>query len=262
MTNRNPIRLSEIPSNFAEQTSQIVEQAIHEMLRGISEAAAESVRTLTGSWQAHQTRLAEILRNLDETIREAEPDVRLLGRSGWTLPMWMPLQAIPKIVAAVGRESPDQKQLDRAFVEHYTKEDDAKLRELFATLISEPALEPWRNLLDESFLCYHEQKYQVVVPALFIVLEGLSITVAEAPAEKSPVMPMRKKARLVRSGITFLACVSLDEFLGATFASRSFAYGEPPTLNRHWIIHGRSRRIVTQTDCIKLFNALHTLSNA
>lgn len=34
---------------------------------------------------------------------------------------------------------------------------------------------------------------------------------------------------------------------------------EPPYLNRNWIMHGRSRRIITKTDCIQLLNALESI---
>lgn len=261
MTLEKPIRLADIPLRFGEDADQLVVQAMREMRRGISESIAESFRSLNGTWGAHQVRFAEILSDLDKSVREGEPDVRLLGRAGWTLPMWMPLQAIPKLLSVVGRDSPDLAQLDMAFAARYTKDDGKELKKLISDLTTEESLQPWRTLVEEAFLCYSEGRYQVVVPSLFVVIEGLTIAVANAPFEKSPVTPMRRMAQDRQSAIRLLVCVSLEEFLDSTFASSSFARTEPSSLNRHWTIHGRSRRPATQIDCIKLFNALHTLSH-
>lgn len=43
------------------------------------------------------------------------------------------------------------------------------------------------------------------------------------------------------------------------FNGSDFADSEPPSINRHWIMHGRSSRRTSKLDCIKLFRLLNTL---
>lgn len=39
-----------------------------------------------------------------------------------------------------------------------------------------------------------------------------------------------------------------------------FTKEEPLEINRHWIEHGRTEKIYTKMDCIKVINALSTLT--
>jgi hypothetical protein len=54
-----------------------------------------------------------------------------------------------------------------------------------------------------------------------------------------------------RSGIAFLDKV---------FATSDFAQSQPPFVNRHWILHGRSSVDWKLADALRLVNALWTLN--
>ncbi len=52
---------------------------------------------------------------------------------------------------------------------------------------------------------------------------------------------------------------SLIEFLNRLFVDGEYAFGkntEPPYINRNWLLHGRSSRVIERYECIQLFNAL------
>ena len=48
---------------------------------------------------------------------------------------------------------------------------------------------------------------------------------------------------------------SLNCFVESLYGRVEFAGAEPRTLNRHWILHGRSSAEWTQADCLRLLQA-------
>lgn len=60
------------------------------------------------------------------------------------------------------------------------------------------------------------------------------------------------------------ARLALERFYGNyTMDTRntqfSFDKTEPPFLNRHWLLHGRMNRVITEFDCLQLFCALYAI---
>lgn len=58
------------------------------------------------------------------------------------------------------------------------------------------------------------------------------------------------------SGITVI------EFLNRLFVDGEYTFKkkvEPPYINRNWILHGRSCRLIERYECIQLFNALSVI---
>lgn len=43
------------------------------------------------------------------------------------------------------------------------------------------------------------------------------------------------------------------------FENKSFCDFEPLKLNRHWVLHGRSKRIASKLDCIKVINLIYSI---
>lgn len=55
---------------------------------------------------------------------------------------------------------------------------------------------------------------------------------------------------------------SLCSFLYRLYVDGDYKFEkgiEPPYLNRNWVMHGRSNRVITRTDCIQLINALDSV---
>jgi len=161
----------------------------------------------------------------------------------------------------VGRNPPNLAELDAAFERHYTERDAVAFDEMATDLVSSEGLAPWQPMLSECVSAYRRNEFNVPVPALFTILEGAAILVAGTPAKKEPVGPMKAAADDAQHAIELLIRVSILEFLAALFASSDFSKGEPTRPNRHWVLHGRSRRLFTRLDCVRLFHALHTLSH-
>lgn len=57
----------------------------------------------------------------------------------------------------------------------------------------------------------------------------------------------------------YYPAISTFEFLGEIFSFSDFLLEEPQFFHRHWVMHGRSNRINTKDDCIRLVQALQNV---
>ncbi len=53
---------------------------------------------------------------------------------------------------------------------------------------------------------------------------------------------------------------SIAAFVGRLFLFSEFSGDCPPTINRHWILHGKAAPNWKKVDALKLFQAIHTVS--
>jgi hypothetical protein len=196
----------------------------------------------------------------DRNLRESESDVRLLAQCGWTFPMWASLNLAVELMNETDRNAPNTSEIDSAFEERYARQDGAQFDEIASELLSSAVLAPWRSLLIECLSSYRRGEFNIPVPALFTILEGAAISIAGTPRAKEPSRPMAAAAGAASDTMDMIIRVSLYEFLLVLFANSDFTKDEPARTNRHWVLHGRSRRPFTRLDCIRLFHALHTLS--
>lgn len=55
---------------------------------------------------------------------------------------------------------------------------------------------------------------------------------------------------------------SIIEFLNRLFVDGEYSFGngvEPSYINRNWLLHGKSCRVIERYECIQLFNALSVI---
>lgn len=237
----------------AEQFRQLEES--------IQKAMKDPIRRVLHDLQRQQEQLHKIFKEADRALRETESDVRLLAQCGWTLPLWGGLDFAVKTMDAAGRHPPDEAELDAAFEEHYTANNGTEFNTMATELLSSEGLAPWRPMLTECVSAYRRNEFNVPTPALFSVLDGAAITVGGMPNSTNPIRPMRAATEAAKHTIELLILTSLTQFLTVYFCDAPFSGEEPHRPNRHWVLHGRSRRQFTRVDCIRLFHALHTLSH-
>lgn len=187
-----------------------------------------------------------------ESIAE---DGRKLGRRGWTVPMWM----LPTQLLFVTRMFADD--LDAVFVWAYMAEDQKQFRELADGLLGHRLLEHWRPLLRQAISSYRRRQFLLVVPALLTILDGLTALAGERLEQKSdPTRIVNDQARETGRGIGRYVWASVQEFIREVFRSHDFSSTQPLRINRHWVLHGRDVPKWNRADCLRLFQALDTMS--
>ena len=140
----------------------------------------------------------------------------------------------------------------------YTKDEHSELNAVIARCQQAKQDSPYSELLSQIIAAYQMEHYHLACLGMFAVIDGSLSDVSENNktsykerlkqvekkiADKFELTDLEKK----------LMCIymSMDNFEESIFTHSDFAQDEPTTLNRHWMMHGRTRRAYTKLDFIK-----------
>lgn len=223
-------------------------------LKELSEGTPARQRELRETLQRVSAR---ILKEAAAADRAAEPSVRAMAKMGWTIPLWAPTGFTEVVVERV-----KPAELDEFFVRSYRANRYRVLREMLSRMKKNPALQQWWPLLQQCANVFRQHNYLVVVPSLLLVLEGVLLFYPGSAKRRARPTSVSKRRVTQSSWIWTNTWISIDTFLQKVFESRKF-HGERPTMiNRHWILHGRDETTWSESDCIRLFQAIDTVSFA
>lgn len=99
---------------------------------------------------------------------------------------------------------------------------------------------------------------------LTTILEGFISTFGDNPKDVRIMRICNFHAVEERNNgnkIKSLCWQSMYEYTQILFEKSDFSQTEPDKTNRHWLVHGRTSLIGDKLNCIRVINALSTLSN-
>lgn len=136
-------------------------------------------------------------------------------------------------------------ELKKYILEHYPQDD------VF--------LENIRQIFD----AYERELYYPCLCGLFPIIERL-LSDSEDPHMKRFDRLLEKKEKSISENISDneenrLYLQNLSGFISYVSKTSSFSDTEPEGANRHWFLHGRTNRVVKQSDCSKIFLAIQAL---
>ena len=194
------------------------------------------------------------LSNLETALGVA---VNKLVNEGWTLPAKLPISAIN----ALGKTS----ELDdvNSFMKVFYLEDDSKkLQSLIHSIQNSKIKSGLIGIVEECWIAYQHQLYAICAISLLAVIEGV-LSEFSANKKNTNMKDVCSKyiASISESESIIIKNVwhSYEQFVSKLYESSNFNDIEPPNINRHWLLHGRSSFDVDEVDCIRLFNAIHSL---
>jgi len=220
--------------------------------------AEEIVQRLSDIGRQTEAAFASIdWHSVARSVRALEGEVKSLAAQGWTIPMW----ATPSEVVEILRHTQEGK-IDDFFVRYYSTDDARHLQRLRTELSSAKRYTRWIPLLEQSFDGYNQGMYLVVVPSLLTVLDG-AVAQAGGPEAWRSTNVKNVAAKTLQSAssnsITRVIWASIVAFISNVFQYHDFADDRLAQINRHWILHGRDVPDWGQADCLRLFQAIHTI---
>lgn len=230
-------------------------ESIAGLLKPVNEAMNEFVRVHHERWSAMLQALA---RDFDRSYPQLESASDRLADLGWTIPMLL----TPRTFVELADPAYSDTDIEKMLLALYTDGDYKELRAVQKDILAAPLLAPWRGLLDEAFEVFWAGHLQIVVPALLMVIEGaVTSESGNLGAANVRVLAMAAHTKSQQEPQSWDALVwrSLTHWLDKLFAYHTFTGPRPPTLNRHWILHGRDAGPWEKTDVVRLFAALHAL---
>lgn len=247
-------KVEELERSFRNLSQQIVDQfspvvtETQKLFGAVSKIDRQLTATLTRT-------MKKLVASFDSVASKLEDNARELGKSGWTMPMWAPIEVLADLV-----QFTDQ-QRDSIFLREYSLRQKEREKQLFSGLLDTPALLHWRPLLAECIDVYRKRKYRAAVPSLLTVVEGAVVSTTNLSSRKpGPKGVAAQGVRTRDPGVIRTAWVSVEAFVGEVFCDRNFSGPRPSLINRHWICHGRDVPEWDRTDCLRLFQALDTIA--
>lgn len=193
--------------------------------------------------------------DFEQGVKILEKQGEQLAQHGWILPYWATPGEVRKILAL-----DDAQAIDEVFSHFYNRNEFRFLKRIETEICTEESIEQWHPLLKECFAAYYSSYYLVPIPALLAILEGV-LAKKTGKFDYNMNWPNYANKKLKRGEkLHGLFEVSVRYFMGKLMKTHKFGDSRPEKLNRNWILHGRDETTWTQADCLRLFQALHTIT--
>ena len=193
--------------------------------------------------------------NLKEVLVKANENQLREGASlGWVFPLNLPYPVYKRKIYEL---SCYPEELDKYFIELFSSD--------FRENVEKPILkyslsipEHLNTLLHECFLAYKNSLFQICVPALFAILEGVLVELSNNGDRKN-IRYLQGIDNYIKSSditVEVMPLISLSHFLKLVFSPSDFNGEEIDVINRHWSQHGRYLSDFTNKASLQLFNAV------
>lgn len=199
----------------------------------------------------------EIQSSLDILSDEYRLLVESVAHLGWTIPLNIDINRFDELKQIVG----DDNELDKYFTQYYNGREFRLMCRKISKAIENPARQ---TIFNECVKSYESELYSVCLTTLLSFLEGFISLFGDNPQD---VRVMRicsfhaEDEKVKKNNIKSLCWLSMYEFTNVLFKKSDFSQPEPDTINRHWIQHGRTGKSGERTDCLRVFNAVSTLTS-
>lgn len=189
--------------------------------------------------------------------KELDIVVNRLATEGWTLPSELGIYAVKRLA-----DSDEIKDVN-AFLQWYYTEENYFHTELMVKCIMDTNIKTGvKKLFEECWKAFKEGMYAICATSLMSVTEGI---LSEFSEDKRDIRMMKVCQKMVDtfptdgSTIQKHTWISYNIFIRNLYEKRDFLSDEPDTINRHWLLHGRSDFEIDELDCIRLINAVQSI---
>ena len=195
--------------------------------------------------------IAQFDKTLDSVVDKLVPD-------GWTLPVELGINAVNVI-----GQTAEIEDINAFLADYFTCDDYKVTKSMIDSILQSKIREPLKELVRQCWDAFQGELYAVCSTSLLSVIEGV---LSEFGDDKQDVRMMRICQYHVDSfpadGSTIEkhVWISYNTFIRKLYEKSDFNSSEPDVINRHWLLHGRSDYEQTEIDCIRLFNAVQSLS--
>lgn len=202
-----------------------------------------------------QKNIAAIIAPLAEYTKVLSA-IRILGKNQLVFWNYMSKDFIVEILQS--------KDVNNLMLLYYTKNESLQIKETIQECKYNILIKPYAKLFAQSISAYNRRQYHLSIMGLLGVVDGL---LSDMSGKSGTHIESRAKA--ITDKLNDDIELSQEDFsvwfLYSTFtdivesigASAPFDGPEPKPLNRHWIMHGRTKKKISQLDCIKMINFIY-----
>ena len=176
---------------------------------------------------------------------------------GWTLPAELPIAVIYALEQTTKLDNVND------FMESFYSTNDYKNMKDMIIGIQESKIKPGLiKLTTECWQAFLEKSYAMCATALLSVIEGILCEFCDDKTDVRMMMVCQKHVDNFPDGESTIlkhVWISYNQFIRSLYQKSDFTGTEPDNINRHWLLHGRSDFEINEIQCMRLFNAIHSL---
>lgn len=179
------------------------------------------------------------------------------SKCGWTLTGEMSLaDYLEDDLVGISHEEKDQ-----YFYNYYSKKNWQQFGYMKQEIVE--MIEPrWTGLIQECFDSFENDKYKLVIPALFTIVEGeMSHVFQSHKGSRALIILMETQAENEESKMKQISLYSVVHSMKEQlFLSHKFYENRNGLINRHWVLHGRDKPSHwKKEDALRLINIISSL---
>lgn len=259
MSNRSPFENLNLP-DFSALGGALAEatQKYQEMMLPITEALqkyTEMMRPIKEAAESFNARFGDIAAKAAEATR---PFLAIGKFKDAQYVYWefIPRDFMEEVIAS--------ENVNKTLRVYESKNKYQKSEAVITECLQHPYILPQGRVFEQAISAYHNGQYDLATIGLIAMIDSVlseaSRNLTHKPFDRCNAIFDKiahkntldsDEYAIMSFGITYQAVVD------TLYKTVPFSEKEPKNLNRHWIMHGRSKRKKTQLDCIKLINFLY-----
>lgn len=200
---------------------------------------------------------SETAKSLNEFDKTLDMVVDKLAQEGWTLPAELGIYAINVI-----GKTDEIADINNFLYQYYLQDNYHVAQDMIDSILSSKIKDGLKKMTTECWMAFKAKMYAVCATSLLSVIEGI---LSEFSDDKQDIRMMKVCQKHFNtfpadgSTIAKHVWVSYNKFIRNLYHKSDFTADEPDTINRHWLLHGRSDFEIEEQDCLRLFNAVQSL---
>lgn len=259
MSNHSPFKNLNLP-DFSTFGSALAEatQKYQEMMLPITEALqkyTEMMRPIKEAAESFNTHFGDIVAKAAEATR---PFLAIGKFKDAQYVYWdfIPRDFMEEVIAS--------ENVNRTLRRYESQNKYQKSEAVITECLQHPYILPQGRVFEQAISAYQNGQYDLAAIGLITIIDGVL-----SEASRNLTHKPFDRCNAIFDKIAHKNSLDSDEYaimsLGLTYQAVvdtlyktvPFSEKEPKNLNRHWIMHGRSKRKKNQLDCIKLINFLY-----
>ena len=259
MSNNNPFENLHIP-DFSAMGNALSESTrkYQEMMLPITEALqkyTEMMRPIKEAAESFSARFGDIAAKAAEATRPFLA-IGKFKEAQYVYWDFIPKDFMEEVIAS--------ENVNKTLRVYESKNKYQKSEAVITECLQHPYILPQGRMFEQVISAYHNGQYDLAAIGLIAMIDSVL-----SEASRNLTHKPFDRCNAIFDKIAHKNTLDSDEYaimsLGLTYQAMvdtlyktvPFSEKEPKNLNRHWIMHGRSKRKKTQLDCIKMINFLY-----
>ena len=212
--------------------------------------------SITGVLTAISDRFAELSKSLSEWSRPYRA-IKKMGENQYVYWDYLDDEMIDLILQS--------KNVNKTLRELNSHKGFADIKFVASECLESPRMVPYQKMFKQSMDAFENGSNELALLGFISIIDGLlsdvsnKITATSICGRANSILEKLENSEAVEYNdyAELALLITFRDSMEVLGADSRFNQKEPKALNRHWIMHGRSRRKKTKLDCVKMIRFIY-----